>query len=77
MKRDSRILINQFDLLHELVDANPEFTEDAIQQCFGMLRYSCALTDVDYEFEMNSREIIRYNLQQPKGHRRPYKKQRT
>lgn len=38
-----------------------------------MLRYACAMADIDYEFEMNSREIIRYYLQQPKGHRRPYK----
>ncbi|WKY47309.1 hypothetical protein Q5O24_13240 [Eubacteriaceae bacterium ES3] len=79
MKRETRkmVLLNQIDLMRELVDANPEFTEDAIQQCFGMLRYSCALTDIDYEFEMSFRVIIRDYLQKSKGYRRPYIKQKS
>lgn len=37
MKRETRkmVLLNQIDLMRELVDANPEFTEDAINNVLG------------------------------------------
>lgn len=67
------ILINQMDLMRELLDDKPEYKDIAIAQMDGMVRYSRAIGDIDYNYEVKIKNGVRDYFNEPAGHRRPVK----